>query len=460
MPGTVVNGDNLVVRGQSSASYSTTTSATLTIGGASGRSATFYIRTRPNPGSSAVIPQTRLGDSHSYVLNDKGTAFGFGYNGNGQLGNGTTLGTSLPTPVAGLGGLRDIASGANHGLALRDDRTVVAWGYNAAGQLGSGSTENSIKNFVAVSGLSNIVAIAAGDYHSLTLKQDGTVWAWGLNVDGQLGDGSTVTLRNVPVQVTGLSGVVAITAGGRHSLAVKIDGSVVAWGSNSNGQLGNGSIISSNVPIAVLGLSNIATVAAGGLHSLAVKDDATVAAWGSNAFGQLGVGDTTNRLMPVLVPGLTQIGRIAAGAAHSLALKAGGTFYSWGNNANNQLGDASTTNKSSPYLVPGITNVVAIGGGGRHSAAVRADGKVSLFGDNFFGQLGNKSGNYSPHSSALNVLRGDSQISGFGGSATSSAGSTSSSGSAIIDINPPLEWIVNGSTAMPRFLTRVRKPSR
>ena len=206
---------------------------------------------------------------------------------------------------------------------------VIAWGYNGYGQTN------------VPAGLSNVVAIAGGQYHSLALKGDGTVVAWGDNSSGQ---------TNIPV---GLSNVVAIAGGDSHNLALKSDGTVAAWGFNGQGQ--------TNIPA---GLSNVVAIAGGSIHSLALKSDATVAAWGNGGFGQ-----TT---IPV---GLSNVVAIAGGSIHSLALKSDGMVVAWGNNGYGQ------TN-----VPAGLSNVVAIAGGQYHSLALKSDGTVAAWGDNGYGQ--------------------------------------------------------------------------
>ena len=182
-----------------------------------------------------------------------------------------------------------------------------------------------------VSGLTDVVAIAAGGY-SLALKSDGTVWAWGYNGHGSCGDGlegaARPSIRDTPVQVTNLSGVVAIAAGALHGLALKSDGTVWAWGLNDagllgaagGGQLGDGTMTTRSTPVPVMGLGGVVAIAAGSGHSLALQDDDTLWAWGVNGFGQLGDGTTTARLTPVPVRGLVDVIAIAAGHWHSLAL--------------------------------------------------------------------------------------------------------------------------------------------
>ena len=211
--------------------------------------------TRPGDSVSssrcAGFGSTLAGDSHTFLLAADGTVYASGYNGNGQLGNGTTLGLSTLRPVSGLSGIRSVASGAFHGLALRSDGTVAAWGSNAAGQLGHGSNNSSELNFVTVSGLANVAAISAGQYHSAALSNDGSVWAWGSNAQGQVGASSMAATYAVPAQVGTLAGVTAIASGGRHNLALLAGGTVMAWGANESGQLGDGTTTQRNTPVAV-----------------------------------------------------------------------------------------------------------------------------------------------------------------------------------------------------------------
>ncbi|MGB9849149.1 MAG: Ig-like domain-containing protein, partial [Moorellaceae bacterium] len=179
--------------------------------------------------------------------------------------------------------------------------------------------------------------IAGGDNHSLAVKSDGTVWAWGWNYYGQLGDGTTIN-HTTPMRVTNLTGVVAVAAGIYHSLALKSDGTAWAWGWNGYGHLGDGTTTNRTAPVQVQGLTGVVAVAAGGYHSLALKSDGTVWAWGRNYEGQLGDGTTTNRYTPVQVKNLTGVVAVAAGYYHSLALKSDGTVWAWGRNYEGQLG--------------------------------------------------------------------------------------------------------------------------
>ncbi len=288
------------------------------------------------------------------------------------------------------------AAGDLHSLAMKSDGTVWAWGWNEHGQLGDGTNTNR-KTPVQVSDLTDVDAVAGGWAHSLALTSDGTVRAWGDNSDGELGDG-TNTDRKTPVQVSGLTDVAAIAGGGYHSLAVKSDGgatTVWAWGYNHFGQLGDGTNTDRKTPVQVSGLTGVDVIAGGGYHSLAVKSDGgttTVWAWGDNEYGQLGNGTTTASTTPVQVSGLTDVAAIAGGEYHSLALKSDGTVWAWGGNDYGQLGNGTTATSTTPVQVTGLSDVVAIAGGESYSLAVKSDGgtvTVWAWGRNNNGQLGN-----------------------------------------------------------------------
>ncbi|MHA3770083.1 RCC1 domain-containing protein [Verrucomicrobiota bacterium sgz303538] len=344
----------------------------------------------------------------------------WGANAAGQLGNNSTTNSSVPvavdTTVLSDKAIVAVTTGYSHSLALYSDGTMAAWGYNAYGQLGNNSaTDSSIPLAVGTTGAltgKTIVAVAAGERHSLALCSDGTVAAWGHNAFGQLGNNSTIS-SPVPVAVdtTGvLAGktIVAVTAGQNHSLALCSDGTVAAWGDNRLGQLGRTSIQTSKVPVMVnntagaLAGKTVISVAAGSAHSLALCTDGTLAAWGYNLNGQLGNNSFTQSAVPLMVnntagalAGKTVIA-VAAGNTHSLALCSDGTLAAWGNNARGQLGNNGSTTGSS--VVPAAVDtsgvlagksVVSIVAGGTHSLALCSDGTVATWGYNAYGQLGN-----------------------------------------------------------------------
>jgi alpha-tubulin suppressor-like RCC1 family protein len=238
---------------------------------------------------------------HTVALKNDGTFWVWGNNYYGQLGDGTNTNRNTPVPVSGLTGIiTAISAGVFNTVALKNDRTVLAWGLNSSGQLGDGTTTDS-DTPVPVSGLINVIAISAGESYAVALKNDGTVWAWGSNGYGQLGDGSTIE-KHTPVPVSGLTGIItAISAGELHTVALKNDGTVWAWGRNNYGQLGDGTTTDSDTPVQASGLTGITAIAAGESHTVALKNDGTLWAWGRNNYGQLGDGTTTDSDTPVQV---------------------------------------------------------------------------------------------------------------------------------------------------------------
>jgi alpha-tubulin suppressor-like RCC1 family protein len=264
---------------------------------------------------------------------------------------------------------------------------VVAWGDNSAGELCNGTLTGS-EVPVGVTGLSGVRSIAAGGRHVLALLSDGTVMACGDDTYGQ--DGNGVVSSNgdseVPRPVAGLSGVTAVAAGEEHSLALLSNGTVMAWGDGREGQLGDGSTADSATPMAVKGLTGVKAIAAGGLFSMALLSDGTVMAWGSNLDGQLGDDSLANSDVPVPVQGLKGVTAISAGGRFALALLSGTTVMSWGDNEDDQLGDGMDLSTQSLSTVPvpvfNLTGVHAISAGFAHAVALLSDGKVMDWGDN------------------------------------------------------------------------------
>ena len=318
-----------------------------------------------------------------------------------------------------------VASGESYNIALKADGTVWAWGCNEYGQLGDGtsgsgtekSTPVQVKGAAGNGYLTNVVAVAAGDSHSMALKSDGSVWTWGRNNYGQIGNAASGDDMNetTPVQVKGvngngyLAGIVDIAIGYNHSMALKTDGTVWAWGRNARGELGNGTTTQSTVPVQVKGesgigyLSDAVSIAAGADHSIALKSDGTVWAWGNGVDGQLGDGTSgvgVDKSTPVQVKGpggngyLTDVVAVAAGYNHSMALKTDGSVWAWGFNIYGQLGDGTNTNRTTPVQVKGpggngyLTDVVAVAAGRYHSMALKTDGSVWAWGYNYYGLIG------------------------------------------------------------------------
>lgn len=248
--------------------------------------------------------QVVAGQYHSLAVMGDTSVRAWGFNNTSQLGDGSVTTRTTPITVPGLSGVIAVAAGCQHSLALKLDGTVWAWGYNSTGQLGDASNKDK-STPVAVSGLSNVAAIAAGCAHSLALKNDGTVWAWGFNADGELGGATASFISSKPVQITALSGVSAIAAGNYFSLALKADGTVWSWGKNDLGQLGDGSTTNRSLPMQVA-IPASTDVSAGQDFALALNASGTLSAWGNNNYGQLGIGTTSgSSTVPVTVKDVT-----------------------------------------------------------------------------------------------------------------------------------------------------------
>jgi alpha-tubulin suppressor-like RCC1 family protein len=328
----------------------------------------------------------------------------WGQNSYGQLGNDSFTQSDVPVSALGLDFVTAVSAGRRHTLALLTNESADAWGSNMAGQLGNGGAGSLVPYPVAIEGLKGVKALAAGANHSLALLGDGTVMAWGADESGQLGNGSTVE-SDVPTRAYGLSGVIAVAAGNEYSLALLGDGTVMAWGANDQGQLGDGKTEGSDVPVAVSGLSGVTAIAAGGEHALALLSDGTVMAWGDDELGQLanssvpvrGGGEEGGEEIrfsdaPVAVEGVSGASAIAAGLHHSLALLPGGTVLAWGGDAAGQLGDGSIVREQeAPVPVSGLTGVTAVAAGGEHSMALLSSGGVETWGEDKYGELGDGS---------------------------------------------------------------------
>jgi alpha-tubulin suppressor-like RCC1 family protein len=333
--------------------------------------------------------------NHTLYAKSDGTIWAWGRNNKSQLGDGTTTDSSIPVQSAPavLSGMTAVAAGNEHSLALKSDGTVWAWGSNSNGQLGDGTIVNHTIP-VQVSGLTNVRAIAAGVNFSLALKNDGSVWAWGYNGSGQLGN-NTTTDQWTPVPTAGPGGVTAIAAGFDHTVVMTSGTVVWTWGNNSRGQLGNGTTNNSSVPLLVgSGVTGALAISAGNQFTVVLVSSylsSFLWAWGNNSDGQL--GDTTNseRHLPTQVSGLANMTALTSGDAHSLSLKSDGTAWAWGNNSNGQLGDGTKTSRWTPAQVSGLAGGQGITAGYQDSFASTTVGAVKAWGNNMYGELGDGS---------------------------------------------------------------------
>lgn len=353
------------------------------------------------------------------------TLWCWGHNENGEVGDGTTTNRAVPTQVAGPGGVGflegvvHVAGGFDHTCAARGDGTVWCWGYNGGGQLGDGTitdrlTPVQVRGPGGVGFLQGAVRVMAGDYHSCALKDDQTLWCWGWNGLGQLGDGTTSN-RHTPVQVLGpggvgtLGGLVDASAGGEHTCAVGSSGEVWCWGQNDDGQLGDGTTSSHSVPEPVVGpggagwFSGAVAVRPAFQHTCLLTGSGEVWCWGLGTSGQNGDGTWSSSTVPVQVVGiggtgvLSGVTDLGAGDAHRCAV-AGGQVVCWGANYAGQLGDGTTSYRATPGLVlgPGGSGLLAadaVMAGVYHSCAI-GSGTGWCWGGNGYGQLGD--GSFDP----------------------------------------------------------------
>jgi alpha-tubulin suppressor-like RCC1 family protein len=344
----------------------------------------------------AAAQSISAGSEHTLVAKPDGTVWAWGVNNNGQLGLGSTTPNDrkVPEQVPGLSDVIAVSAGYQHNLALLDDGTVWAWGWNAFGQVGDGTSNNNRTSPVQVSGLTDVIAIAAGNSFSLALKDDGTVWAWGYDGNGQLGDSVSLTNSTVPVQVFGLDDITHIAAGYHHGLAVKNDGTVWAWGLNNVGQLGysNNNTTSQPTPVQMFGVSGASKVAGGVQHSFVLKTDGTVMGTGYNNSGELGLGNgqPAQRTTAAAIPSFSNVAAIVAGNRHSVALKNDGTLWTWGNHESYQLATGSNQPffRTSPGQVPSINDVVLLATGSNHVITASNTGVVRTWGNAGNGKLG------------------------------------------------------------------------
>jgi len=314
------------------------------------------------------------------------------------------------------GKVRQVAAGDTTQYALLEDGTVISWGTNEEGQLGDGpmGATGELGRYpkpsitpVRVTGLTDIIQIEAGAKHAVALRKDGTVWAWGTREEGAIGDGQPKTLRPVraigPTQVSGLQGITQIAAPRLHNLALRSDGKVMAWGQNRDGQLGNGTRDNAWMPVEVAGLSRVVAIAAGvasfagNSFSGAVRDDGTVWMWGSGTSGVMGNGVENpspdepggRNLLPVQVKGLANAKTLSLGFGHAAALPGDGTLRMWGHDGYGQIGAGTSGGYyAKPVPVKGTTNVSAVYLGSMRSFAVRTDGTLWLWGFGSSGGLG------------------------------------------------------------------------
>ncbi|MCD1294230.1 RCC1 repeat- and reductase domain-containing protein [Methanocella sp. CWC-04] len=337
------------------------------------------------------------GHGHSVALKDDGTVWCWGSNGYGQLGDGTRIDRYAPVQVSYydymnkvsfLTDIRAVAAGNSFTMVIKNDGTVWGWGNNRYGQLGDGTcVESDVP--VQVAGLTSVRDIVVMNESVIALKYDGTVWTWGYNFLGKAVDAKNESLKG-PVMIEDLDLINSIAAGSHHLLAANKMRGVYALGQNKEGQLGDGTTLNSIDPVSVTDLLAADSLSAGYTCSLALDKNGQVWAWGSNAQVQPGNDSTERSLTPVKISGLDNVKLIASGGSYSVAVKRDGSVWAWGNNEYGQLGNGELSNVpvSAPSMIYGLYNVKMISAGPSHCLALRDDGSVLAWGNNQYGQLG------------------------------------------------------------------------
>jgi alpha-tubulin suppressor-like RCC1 family protein len=360
-----------------------------------GEMATALVTCGAPGGGGTCSLSVDAGGSHACAQRTDHSLFCWGSNTFGQLGIGNTTNHSSPVQVRALGtGVTSVSAGNLHTCAKKSDGTVWCWGANSYGQLGDGGTTTR-SSPVRVTGLpTTAVEVSAGHSHTCARTTDGKVWCWGSDFFGQLGNGVSGSGHDSsrPLQVTSLgSTVVGVSAGGNFTCAVKTNGSLYCWGRDIEGQLGNGRsgpFLHYSTPQLVSGISSVAGVSTGDLHACARKTDNSVWCWGYNGYGEVGNGTTTIQTVPAKIT--TSATNVSAGGYHTCARTGTSTALCWGRNSNKQIGDGSTTNRLVPIKVTALgSSVASVSAGQFFTCARRTNNSLVCWGDNTSGQLGN-----------------------------------------------------------------------
>lgn len=332
------------------------------------------------------------GTYHSCAITKVGALKCWGYNYYGQLGNGTKTLSTVPVQVSGMtSGVVNVSAGYHSTCAVTTAGSVKCWGMNTQGQLGDGSKTDRVVPSQVVGLTSNGVSVITSGMHSCAILDGGAVRCWGANGYGQVGDGST-TERVSPVAVPSLSkDVMGLALGQAHSCSIKTTGVVQCWGANGEGQLGDGSGLRQLSPVSISGLgTEIQSLNAYNYQTCVVTKLGAAKCWGANGSGQLGDGTITRRVTPVQVSGLTSgVKSIGLGTSHTCAVMSSGGLMCWGANGSGQLGTGNTTAQLTPVAVPALTSgVLHVAGGSMHTCATTEAGAVKCWGRNAEGELG------------------------------------------------------------------------
>ena len=358
-------------------------------------------------GSDAELtPQTAeikisSGGDHTCVIQEDETIKCWGADAAGQLGNGENIEVRSPVPqqVSGITTAVQVSAGSSHTCAVLQGGTISCWGSSFRGILGTGVDIDELEDSpvpLQVFGVTTAVQVSAGFSHTCAVLQGGTISCWGLNVSGELGTGDRSGLSTAPARVVGIDTAIAVSAGSHYSCAVLQEGTVMCWGENFNGQLGNGNSgrdADSFVPVQAAGVENAVSVSLGTSSACAVLGDGMVSCWGWNGNGQLGNGNSSTEavfLMPAKVSGIDGAATVSVGRNHVCAALQDGSIRCWGRNFDGQLGNGDSGEDADSFIpvqAAGVTNAAGVSVGNNHTCALLKNQDIQCWGNNGFGQL-------------------------------------------------------------------------
>ena len=316
-----------------------------------------------------IVTSVSAGANHTCILLSSGSIMCWGWNRFGQLGDGTTIDSNVPVFVSGITTAIAISAGSYHTCALLSSGSIMCWGHNLFNQLGNGTTTHSNVP-VLVSGITSAIAVSAGLHGTYALLPNGSIMYWGRT-------SMIPATWTSPVFVSGITDAMVVSAGDYHQCAVLSSGSIMCWGNNWAGQLGDGTTATSNVPVVVSGITIASSVAASGYyHTCGLLSSGSIMCWGYNEYGQLGNGTWTNSSIPAFVSGITDAIEVSAAAVHTCALLSSGSIMCWGDDSN------------IPDFVSGITTASSVSAGDYHNCALLSSGSIMCWGRNSYGQLG------------------------------------------------------------------------
>ncbi|MCL1882932.1 MAG: hypothetical protein FWF81_04170 [Defluviitaleaceae bacterium] len=356
---------------------------------------TFAVPTRPQNIDAIMTAMISTSGESSFAIRSDGILYAWGANHQGVLGDGTFNHRYRPARIIDeavyvTSGAQGMSPVSNHAMVIRSDGSLWAWGFNGYGQLGDGA---NVGHLTPVEVMDGVLAVSAGYGYTMAIRSDNSLWAWGRN-EGRLGDGSITNQYN-PVWI--MDDVTVVSAGFDHTLAIRNDGSLWGWGNNWDGQLGDGTTrVQYTTPIRIM--DDVFAISTNREHTLAIRNDRSLWAWGNNRDGRLGNGSTVNQPTPVRI--MDDVIAVSAGAVHAMAIRTDGSLWAWGNNSHGQLGDGTTDNRYSPIRI--MEDVIAVSSGDFHTIAIRSDGSLWAWGRNSSGQLGD--GTSTEHHNPVRIM--------------------------------------------------------